>query len=351
MELNNSLEYFRPYPDYEDVFYDEIEKHKQFFLPICSFNLKCFFPERDEWVHIISAKENMLGVYTSNHHTDYTKESVYGFDIIDGKYKFEASWDYFLLNHEHEKLNQRKIIEEFEQSIDLFMFRYTENILEIKEWLQQKNIQDKHLEDDLKLILNHTDRKESYLKDGHKVTDSYSKERYAEFAEHEQFRIDYVKRRYEQSYFDDLKAEYQRVTELYELGKKFYQEHGVIFPHGLSFIEGGYEELIKEFQSYTEARQKYPDMKSDTPEFFGFISDIKGLSKEAREQYPDGFSNQHIVPIHYNIWDSPFKKKVTSKLEYLACIKEYLFKYHGATLLNVLQHCTAKKAIMLRDFD
>lgn len=333
MELNNSLEYFRPYPDYEDVFYDEIEKHKQFFLPICSFNLKCLFPERDEWVHIISAKENMLGEYTSNYHTDYTKENIYSFDIIDGKYKFEASWDYFLLNHEYEKLNQRKIIEEFEQSYDV-------NILGIKEWLQQKNIQNKRLEDDLRRIFNHTYVKELYLKAGN-----------TKFAENEQFYINAVKKHYEQSYFDALKAEYQRVTKLYELGKKFYQEHGVIFPYSLSFIEGGYEELIKEFQSYTEARQKYPDMKSDTPEFFGFISDIKGLSKEAREQYPDGFSNQHIVPIHYNIWDSPFKKKVTSKLEYLACIKEYLFKYHGATLLNVLQHRTAKKAIMLRDFD
>jgi hypothetical protein len=110
--MNNS-EFFRPYPSYEDVFYDDIENHKKYFLPICSVNLKFMFPDRDEWVHFISVKEifeGCVGENTFDHHTNYTKEDMFGFDIIDGKYKFDASWEYFDINYKedpeyHEELN------------------------------------------------------------------------------------------------------------------------------------------------------------------------------------------------------------------------------------------------------
>ncbi|QIC04125.1 hypothetical protein GOP56_20860 [Brevibacillus sp. 7WMA2] len=38
--------FFKAFPAYEDVFYDEIEQHRKHFLPICSINLQCVFPER-----------------------------------------------------------------------------------------------------------------------------------------------------------------------------------------------------------------------------------------------------------------------------------------------------------------
>lgn len=94
--------FFRPFPEYEDVFYDDIENHKKHFLPICSVNLKFMFPDRDEWVHFISVKEiydGQVGGNTPNFYTEYTKADLFGFDIIDGKYKFDAPWDYFYINH------------------------------------------------------------------------------------------------------------------------------------------------------------------------------------------------------------------------------------------------------------
>lgn len=100
--MNDKSEFFKPYPKYEDVFYDDIENHKKYFLPICSINLKFMFPERDEWLHFISVKEiyeGCVGENTFDFHTAYTKEDMFGFDIIDGKYKFDASWDYFYINH------------------------------------------------------------------------------------------------------------------------------------------------------------------------------------------------------------------------------------------------------------
>ncbi|MCR8984579.1 siderophore biosynthesis protein [Brevibacillus laterosporus] len=98
-------EFFKAFPAYEDVFYDEIEQHRKHFLPICSINLQCVFPERDEWVHFVSAKaiyDGCVGEDTPDFHTEYTKEDMLGFTVIDGKYKFEVDWSYFGTNHEEE---------------------------------------------------------------------------------------------------------------------------------------------------------------------------------------------------------------------------------------------------------
>ena len=105
--------FFKPYPAYEDVFYDDIENHKKYFLPICSVNLKFMYPERDEWVHFISVKEiyeGCVGENTTKYHTKYTKEDMFGFDIIDGKYKFDASWDYFYINHNSDDSEELEIV-------------------------------------------------------------------------------------------------------------------------------------------------------------------------------------------------------------------------------------------------
>ena len=117
-------EYFRPYPTYEEVFYDDIENHKKHFLPICSVNLKFMFPERDEWVHFISVKEiyeGCVGENTPDFHTKYTKEDMLGFIIIDGKYKFESSWDYFIVNHDN---NSEDMVEELEEVYDENTYSY-----------------------------------------------------------------------------------------------------------------------------------------------------------------------------------------------------------------------------------
>lgn len=86
------------FPEYEDVFYDDIENHKKYFLPICSFNMKLIDPTNDTWLHIVSVKEiydGCVGEDTTDYHTTFTKADMFGFDIIDGKYKFDADWNYF----------------------------------------------------------------------------------------------------------------------------------------------------------------------------------------------------------------------------------------------------------------
>lgn len=91
-------DYIKLFPEYEDVFYDEIALHKEHFLPLASINLRYLHPERDEWLHFISVKEvndGRIGAHANAYHTKYTQPDALGFDIIDGKYKFDADWRYF----------------------------------------------------------------------------------------------------------------------------------------------------------------------------------------------------------------------------------------------------------------
>ena len=101
--MNIPKQFIKPFPSYEEVFYDQLEQHKKHFLPICSINLKCIDPEWDEWLHIVSAKEiheGCVGELTQQFHTNFSKEDMLGFDVIDGKYKFEADWRYFDIEQE-----------------------------------------------------------------------------------------------------------------------------------------------------------------------------------------------------------------------------------------------------------
>jgi len=101
MEIPHSS--IKIFPQYEDVFYDDIENHRKYFLPLCSINLNFFSKEKDQWLHFVSVKEiydGRIGENTTAFHTDYTKCDMLGFDIIDGKYKFDAQWEYFTVSTE-----------------------------------------------------------------------------------------------------------------------------------------------------------------------------------------------------------------------------------------------------------
>ncbi|WP_149093901.1 siderophore biosynthesis protein [Paenibacillus terrae] len=104
--MNIPEKYIKHFPAYEDVFVGDLEHYRKHFLPICSINLQFLFPEQDEWLHFVSVKEiheSSVGEDTQSFHTTFTKEDMLGFDVMDGKYKFEADWDYFIL-HQKEQL-------------------------------------------------------------------------------------------------------------------------------------------------------------------------------------------------------------------------------------------------------
>nr|WP_295864055.1 hypothetical protein [uncultured Chitinophaga sp.] len=89
---------FRLFPAYEDVFYDDIPLHRQHFLPLASIHLRCIDPGRNEWLHLVSVKEmydGRVGGSKEAYHTAFTQPDMLGFDVVEGKYRFEADWRYF----------------------------------------------------------------------------------------------------------------------------------------------------------------------------------------------------------------------------------------------------------------
>ncbi|HWV67305.1 hypothetical protein, partial [Chitinophaga sp.] len=46
--------FIKIFPEYQDVFYDDLENHRKYFLPLCSINLKFFSQNKDQWLHFVS---------------------------------------------------------------------------------------------------------------------------------------------------------------------------------------------------------------------------------------------------------------------------------------------------------
>ncbi|MBH5329857.1 hypothetical protein H9Q10_09285 [Eikenella sp. S3360] len=93
-------EFIRPFPLPEDVFSADIERHTQFFLPICSLNLRFIQPENgDYWVHFVQPAdiyEGSIGENTQPFHSRYNFEDSICFDVdANGKYRFSGDWRFF----------------------------------------------------------------------------------------------------------------------------------------------------------------------------------------------------------------------------------------------------------------
>ncbi|OAM31094.1 hypothetical protein A7P95_00920 [Eikenella longinqua] len=93
-------EFIRPFPPPEDVFSDDIERHAQFFLPICSLNLRFIQPEHgDYWLHFVQPADiydGSIGENTQPFHSRYNFEDSICFDVdAGGKYRFSGDWRFF----------------------------------------------------------------------------------------------------------------------------------------------------------------------------------------------------------------------------------------------------------------
>lgn len=93
-------EFIRPFPQPEDVFSAEVEKHAQLFLPICSLNLRFIQPDSgDFWLHFVQPADihdGCIGENTPDFHDRYNFEDSICFDVDkNGKYRFSGDWRFF----------------------------------------------------------------------------------------------------------------------------------------------------------------------------------------------------------------------------------------------------------------
>jgi hypothetical protein len=319
--MNDKSEFFKPYPKYEDVFYDDIENHAKYFLPICSVNLKFMFPDRDEWVHFISVKEiyeGRVGENTFDFHTRYTKEDMFGFDIKDGKYKFDASWNYFYINYKEEKIDQLTI-EEFEVQ--------TLSAADLEQWISNKNCSEK-----LK----------NELKKANKVRNQANKnEAYSQI-------IKRLKQEASTRYSDELENAYQENAISYEVGKMYFEKYGKIFYKPLDRQDISLATLEN---LEREDKERYPNYEAEYPEFFGFIDDIKHQSKEVKEMMKEyGISIEEMAACEdTNLSEVP-KDDDQNVFEYIGNLTGFLFQKNGADALYLFQNQELKKAVICLEY-
>jgi hypothetical protein len=320
--MDDKSQFFIPYPKYEDVFYDDIENHKKYFLPICSINLKFMFPDRDEWFHFISVKEiyeGCVGENTFDFHTEYTKEDMFGFDIIDGKYKFDASWDYFYINHKGKQEINLQTIEEFDGQ--------TFSTVDFERWIANKNCSEK-LKNELKKISkfhNQPDKNEVYNQI-----------------------IKRLKNEFSISHFEELEKAYQENTNSYEVGKKYFEKYGRIFSKTLNW-ENISLETLEELEA--KDRMQYPDYKKEYPEYFGLIEDVKHQSIDVK-----AMMKEHNISVEEmdtfedtNLLEVP-KDNNNKVFEYIGYLTGYNFQKNGADALYLFQNQEMKKAVICLEY-
>jgi hypothetical protein len=278
------------FPEYEDVFYDDIENHKKYFLPICSLNLKVLGETTDKWVHFISVKElyqGCVGEKKSAYYTQYTKADMLGFDVIDGKYKFDADWKFFSGNNP----------KEFEKNFYPDLNKLKEQLFQVRKGLNFGGLSDEELMQDAEKALEKMPKN---------LADVYA---------------------LNQKSYDTMKAYYMRNKEIYPFA---IESKHVDVEY--------YEKIVKSYKG--KSVLKFPEFgKVLTDIQFqskGFKSILKGSKKsvEALHRFEDS-----------NLSEKPFDTK-GKIMEYIGSLKGYYFQRFSADNLILFYDDKIKKAVI-----
>jgi len=88
------------YPESEDVFANSVEEHAKYLFPLFSIELEQINPSWTGRIHMLHSNEDPYNTSTAESFNDYCKDCMIGFDVIDGKYSFKSSFNYFDLSED-----------------------------------------------------------------------------------------------------------------------------------------------------------------------------------------------------------------------------------------------------------
>ena len=97
--LFNNTDWFTAFPDPQNVFASDVEKHLQYFLPLASVDLSKINPLWVDTVHFIvpiEPADGVMGDTTEEFHSYYSKDNWIGFSNDAGRYVFEGDWRLFV---------------------------------------------------------------------------------------------------------------------------------------------------------------------------------------------------------------------------------------------------------------
>lgn len=321
--------YIKYFPSCEDVFETDVELAKKHLLPICSINLKAIYPEEDQWLHFISAKEigeGCVGEQTQEYHTTYCKEDMLGFDVVGSKYVFEADWNYFIVETIDEATvrNQaERIVKEYRSKLKEF-----DSVTAVQQWLLP--FKDKISTTIFGKLLN----------------------KYAYFINPDSDQglveslLDRLEKEANEYDNDSVLGMYQKNTEAYEVGKTYFEKHGKIYPMTI----GNYARrtsTLEELEKGVEENAAYIEY----PEFWGILDDIKFTSTESKS-----VMEEYSIPIEEmerfegtNLMAVP-QDQDGVVFEYIGSFTGYLFQCYGADCVYLFYNKALKKAVICFEY-
>lgn len=96
--LFEATDYFQPFPELENVFSTNVEKHSEYFLPLAMVKLSHINPGWEGFLPIVTSIEpevGQLGEGREKHHSYLTRQNWIGFHVRDGKVEYAGDWKMF----------------------------------------------------------------------------------------------------------------------------------------------------------------------------------------------------------------------------------------------------------------
>lgn len=324
--MNIDLKHIKYFPEYEEVFAQDIDKYKEHFLPICSINLQCIDPENDQWLHFISVKEiydGCVGQETEEWHTDYCKMDMLGFDVVGDKYVFEADWNYFAIENKAIEVANLEMVQTYRKKRKEF-----QSIEELKEWISTYDSRTSEI------ISSTLVKKHVYY------TNPESDQGLVESL------LDRLEKQASEADSDNLKGAYQLNEEAYQLAKSFYQKHEYIYPNTI----GDYSSKVSTLEQL-EKNYILDKEYMEVPEIGGILDDIKFLSKGEQDYFAkyNVVREEAITFEGTNLIEKPYDKD-GNIFEYIGRFTGYLFQYYGADSVYLFYNKDLKKAVICLEY-
>ncbi|WP_121967462.1 hypothetical protein [Myroides sp. N17-2] len=323
-------DFIKYFPEYDQVFTGDLEQYKKHFLPICSINLQCLYPEEDQWLHFVSVKEiyeGCVGEETEEYHMAYCRPDMIGFDIVGDKYQFEADWNYFIYEKqivEGNSINNQNMIKQYRA--DRINIQTAE---ELDTWLVQFE-------------------STSYPDYRNKLK---SKHAYFIKPDSDQGLVESLLDRFEseasESDYGTVLGAYELNMKTYELAKQYYQKHGKIYPMTI----GNYSSKIETMESLEKGVEDNIQY-IQYPEIGGILDDIQFQSKEDRdclEECEITFEEAMQFDDSTNLTELPYDKD-GNIFTYIGRFTGYLFQQYGADSAYLFYNKELKKAVMCLEY-
>lgn len=139
------MEGIRLCPSIDEVFFENIEENKKYFKPLAAIDLSLLDPKMEGQVYIVYFMDDMEGEDPYNCYDENCDLGMVTFDIINGKYKFNGDYRYFLIDEEDSEFveigdkSYAEFLEKLEKE-DLHPFDFLENFNKEPFWLQREEV-------------------------------------------------------------------------------------------------------------------------------------------------------------------------------------------------------------------